>query len=151
DTIIPQYISDLTSWAAIGARTTESQIHRELASGLSMPVGFKNATSGEIQVAIDAIQAAKHSHHFLGITKQGIAAIIETTGNPNCHIILRGLNKGPNYDPQTINKTIQQLTQHQLAPRLMIDCSHGNSNKDHLQQLQVIQEIAKYLHQNSSE
>lgn len=145
DTIIPQYISDLTSWAAIGARTTESQIHRELASGLSMPVGFKNSTTGDIQVAIDAVNAAARPHHFLGINKDGVAAIISTAGNQNCHIILRGSNKGPNYDEQTIKHTIALLQKQQLMSRLMIDCSHGNSNKEYIKQIQVIKDISVHL------
>lgn len=135
DTIIPQYISDLISWAAIGARTTESQIHRELSSGLSMPVGFKNGTTGNIQIAIDAISAASHPHHFLGVTTEGNAAIVTTNGNPDCHIILRGSNKGPNYEKQSVNDVVEKLQQNQLTQRLMIDCSHGNSNKDHVKQL----------------
>ena len=151
DTIIPQYISDLTSWTAIGARTTESQIHRELASGLSMPVGFKNSTTGNIQVAIDAIKAANNAHHFLGISPEGVAAIVATAGNPNCHIILRGSNSGPNYDPETINKSCEQLQFNQLPTRVMVDCSHGNSSKNYVRQIEVVQEIAARLRQNHSQ
>jgi 3-deoxy-7-phosphoheptulonate synthase len=145
DTIIPQYISDLIAWAAIGARTTESQIHRELASGLSMPVGFKNGTGGSIQIALDAIAAAANRHHFLGVTKEAVAAIVATHGNPNCHIILRGSKSGPNYDEKSIASTTELLTKNGLNPRLMIDCSHGNSGKDHLQQKVVLEDIARQV------
>ena len=141
DTIIPQYISDLTSWAAIGARTTESQSHRELASGLSMAIGFKNGTTGNIQIAVDAVLAARHPHHFLGVSKQGIAAIISTKGNPNSHVILRGSTQGPNYDFQSIEKTITKLKAIHLPPRAMVDCSHGNSNKDHKKQIEVVDSL----------
>lgn len=149
DTIIPQYISDLTTWSAVGARTTESQIHRELASGLSMPIGFKNGTTGNIQVAIDAILAAHHPHHFLSVSEQGIAAIISTIGNQDSHIILRGSNQGTNYDPLIISKTIKRLKSVRLTPSLMIDCSHGNSGKDHKKQMQVIDSICDQIHQGS--
>lgn len=144
DTIIPQYISDLISWAAIGARTTESQIHRELASGLSMPVGFKNSTYGDTGIAVDAVYAASRAHHFLGVTKEGLAAIVSTTGN-TCHVILRGGKNGPNYDSDTVNRVAQQLTYKALTPRLMIDCSHGNSGKDHTKQRGVVQNISEQL------
>lgn len=143
DTIIPQYISDLTSWAAIGARTTESQIHRELTSGLSMPVGFKNGTRGSIDIAIDAICAAKESHHFLGVSKQGIAAIISTKGNPDCHIILRGSKNNTNYDPESIQKATELLESKKLKPRIMVDCSHGNSSKDYKKQKLVVESICQ--------
>jgi len=149
DTTIPQYISDLISWAAIGARTTESQIHRELSSGLSMPIGFKNGTTGSIQIAIDAIQAASHPHHFLGVTKEGSAAIVSTTGNPDCHVILRGASSGPNYDPESVNKTASRLEQTGLSPRVMIDCSHGNSSKDHKKQSIVLKSVCKQLENGS--
>ncbi len=141
DTIIPQYLSDLTSWAAIGARTTESQIHRELASGLSMPVGFKNGTMGNIDIAVDAICAAQQPHHFLGVSKQGIASIVSTAGNHNCHIILRGSKSNTNYDEASINKTKQLLSLRKLPPRIMVDCSHGNSNKDYKKQKVVIESL----------
>lgn len=141
DTIIPQYLSDLTSWAAIGARTTESQIHRELASGLSMPVGFKNGTMGNIDVAVDAICAAQQPHHFLGVSKQGIASIVSTAGNHNCHIILRGSKNNTNYDEASINTTKQLLLSRKLPPRIMVDCSHGNSNKDYKKQKSVIESL----------
>jgi 3-deoxy-7-phosphoheptulonate synthase len=145
DATIPQYISDLTSWAAIGARTTESQIHRELASGLSMPVGFKNGTTGNVDIAIDAICAAKNPHHFLGVSKQGIAAIINAIGNPDCHVILRGSNTGPNYDSDTIQAAIKKLKDRKLQPRLMVDCSHGNSNKDHTRQQIVLKDLCEQM------
>ena len=149
DTIIPQYVSDLTSWAAIGARTTESQTHRELASGLSMPIGFKNGTTGNIQIAVDAVLAASHPHHFLGVSKQGIAAIISTKGNPNSHVILRGSTQGPNYDSQSIEKTATQLKAIHLPPRAMVDCSHGNSNKDHKKQIEVVDSLCDQMCQGS--
>lgn len=138
DTIIPQYVSDLTSWAAIGARTTESQIHRELASGLSMPVGFKNGTMGSIDIAVDAICAAKEPHHFLGVSKQAIAAIVSTNGNPDCHIILRGSKTGTNYDSASIEKTRKLIESRKLPSRIMVDCSHGNSNKNYKKQNDVL-------------
>lgn len=145
DTIIPQFIADLISWGAIGARTTESQIHRELASGLSMPVGFKNGTAGNIQVAIDAIEAAVHPHQFLGVTKQGTAAIVSTLGNDACHVILRGSNMGSNYDENTIKETAANLKKAKLAQRIMIDCSHGNSQKDHMRQLDVAKALCEQV------
>ena len=143
DTIIPQYISDLTSWAAIGARTTESQIHRELASGLSMPVGFKNGTMGSIDIAVDAICAAKQPHHFLGVSKQGIAAIVSTEGNNECHIILRGSKTAANYDPASINETKKLLESRKLPACIMVDCSHGNSNKNYTKQTLVVNSICE--------
>jgi 3-deoxy-7-phosphoheptulonate synthase len=142
DTIMPQFIADLVSWGAIGARTTESQVHRELASGLSCPIGFKNATNGNIKVAVDAIAAARHPHHFLSVTKQGLAAIVETNGNPACHIILRGGSDGPNYDSASIQQATDMLMAENLLPAIMIDCSHGNSAKQHDRQPIVAQEIA---------
>jgi 3-deoxy-7-phosphoheptulonate synthase len=150
DTISPQYISDLVSWGAIGARTTESQIHRELASGLSMPIGFKNGTDGNVQIAIDAIGAAQHPHHFLGVTKDGSAAIITTKGNEACHVILRGANTGPNYDEATIVKTADALAKKDCHTRIMVDCSHGNSNKDHKQQPTVAKAVAEQLANGST-
>lgn len=134
DTIIPQYLSDLISWGAIGARTTESQTHRELASGLSMPIGFKNGTTGDVQIAIDAVRAASHPHHFLGVTKQGISAIVATRGNDACHMILRGSNTGPNYDSENLHAAAKALTAADLPEKIMVDCSHGNSNKDYNRQ-----------------
>jgi 3-deoxy-7-phosphoheptulonate synthase len=145
DTIIPQYISDLISWGAIGARTTESQIHRELASGLSMPLGFKNGTTGDVQIAVDAVRAARHSHHFLGVTKHGIPAILGTTGNDACHIILRGSNTGPNYDADSINAAVKLLKNAELPPYLMVDCSHGNSEKDHKKQAIVVKSLCEQI------
>jgi len=149
DTISPQFFADLVSWGAIGARTTESQIHRELASGLSMPVGFKNGTDGSIQIAIDAIRAAANPHHFLSVTKQGISAIVTTTGNKDCHIILRGSNKGPNYEADAVNDAAGLLEKSGLTPRLMVDCSHGNSKKDYSRQPLVAEDIAKQIAQGS--
>lgn len=150
DTIIPQYLSDLTSWSAIGARTSESQIHRELASGLSMPIGFKNSTTGNIDVAVDGVYAASHPHHFLGLTKQGIAAIVTTTGNTDCHIILRGSNVQSNYDRDTINHAVGLLGTKKLKTKVMIDCSHGNSNKDYRKQMDVTQEVAHQIAEKNS-
>lgn len=143
DTIIPQYIADLIAWGAIGARTSESQLHRELTSGLSMPIGIKNGTSGCINVAVDAIQAAMHPHHFLSVTKQGISAIVSTKGNEDCHIILRGGSDGPNYDQQSITTAEQLLASNKLQNRIMIDCSHGNSGKDPAKQPLVVEEIIR--------
>ena len=149
DTISPQYIGDLVSWGAIGARTTESQVHRELASGLSVPVGFKNGTNGNIQIAIDAIKAAQSSHHFLSVTKQGLSAIVCTSGNPDCHVILRGGSTGPNYQVEHVKSASQQLTKSGVTPRLMIDCSHGNSLKNHRNQPLVAHDIVKQLSDKS--
>jgi len=142
DTITPQFIADLIAWGAIGARTTESQIHRELASGLSMPVGFKNGTDGNVQIAIDAIGAARNPHHFLSVTKQGISAIVNTTGNDTCHLILRGSNAGPNFDAASVNDASERLTLAKVNHHIMIDCSHGNSRKDHTRQPAVAAEVA---------
>jgi 3-deoxy-7-phosphoheptulonate synthase len=145
DTIMPQFIADLVSWGAIGARTTESQVHRELASGLSCPMGFKNATNGNVQVALDAIEAARHPHHFLSVTKQSVAAIVTTKGNEDCHIILRGGSDGPNYDAKTLEETAALLQKHNLPHRIMIDCSHGNSLKVADNQPKVAADIATML------
>lgn len=142
DPISPQFIADLVSWGAIGARTTESQVHRELASGLSMPIGFKTGTGGTIQIAIDAIRSAAHPHHFLSVTKQGLAAIVETEGNPYGHLILRGGKTGPNYDRASLANAIQRHRDAGLRPRIMIDCSHANSGKNHLRQAEVAAEVA---------
>src|SRR5438552_2141179 len=142
DPITPQFISDLVSWGAIGSRTTESQVHRELASGLSMPVGFKNGTEGGIQIAIDAVRAAAHPHRFIGVTEQGLAGIVATRGNPDCHIILRGGASGPNHDAASVRKALASLRESHLSPRLLIDASHGNSGKDYLRQPAVAKEIA---------
>lgn len=130
DAISPQYYADVISWGAIGARTTESQVHRELASGLSMPVGFKNGTGGSIQIALDAIGASSKPHHFLSVTKQGVSAIVTTTGNDSCHLILRGGKSGPNYTAEEIAPVADRLQETGLPEQLMVDCSHGNSNKD---------------------
>ena len=145
DTISPQYIADLISWGAIGARTTESQIHRELASGLSMPVGFKNGTDGNVKIAIDAIGAACHSHHFLSVTKHGISAIVTTKGNDACHLILRGSGSGPNYGAASIDAASRALSEADVNPRLMIDCSHGNSRKDHKNQPAVAADLCTQI------
>lgn len=145
DTISPQFLADCVTWGAIGARTTESQVHRELASGLSMPVGFKNGTDGNVKIAIDAIHAAQAPHHFLSITKQGVAAIVHTRGNPLGHLILRGSTQGPNYEKPFIEKTAAELTEAGLTPRLIVDCSHGNSKKDHKRQPIVARDIAAQI------
>ncbi|KAJ2084000.1 3-deoxy-7-phosphoheptulonate synthase [Coemansia sp. RSA 988] len=145
DTISPQFLGDLFSWGAIGARTTESQLHRELASGVSFPVGFKNGTDGNATVAIDAIRSASHPHHFLGVTKSGLAAITKTTGNPLGHIILRGGNSGPNYETEWVSKISEQIKKANVVDNIMIDCSHGNSRKDHRNQPKVCSDIAKQV------
>ena len=144
DVISPQYIGDLISWGAIGARTTESQVHRELASGLSAPIGFKNGTDGNIKIATDAIQAAARGHHFLSVHKNGQVAIVQTQGNPDCHVILRG-GKSPNYDEAHVAAACKELEAAGLAPRLMVDCSHANSSKQHERQLDVAKDIAHQL------
>ena len=144
DMITPQYIADLVSWGAIGARTTESQINRELASGLSCPVGFKNGTDGNIKIAVDAIRAAQAPHHFLSVTKGGHSAIVATTGNEDCHIILRG-GKAPNYDAASVNSAAQGLAEAGLAQRLMIDFSHANSSKNAQKQMDVGVDVAGQL------
>jgi 3-deoxy-7-phosphoheptulonate synthase len=137
DPITPQYTADLVTWAAIGARTTESQTHREMASGLSMPVGFKNGTDGSLQIALDAMLSARASHSFLGIDQEGITSIIRTTGNPVGHLVLRGGRARPNYDPASIGEAEQKLSQAGLPPVLMVDCSHANSGKQHARQEEV--------------
>jgi 3-deoxy-7-phosphoheptulonate synthase len=149
DTIIPQFISDLISWGAIGARTTESAIHRELASGLSMPVGFKNGTDGNIQIAIDALRSSSHPHHFLSVTKTGLAAIVSTLGNEDTHIILRGGSRGPNFDAQSITATSAKLAQVNLDCGIMVDCSHGNSFKDHKKQHFALNAVAEQVSNGS--
>ncbi|TSE24489.1 Phospho-2-dehydro-3-deoxyheptonate aldolase, Phe-sensitive [Tepidimonas sediminis] len=141
DVISPQYIADLISWGAIGARTTESQVHRELASGLSAPIGFKNGTDGNIRIATDAILAASRPHHFLSVHKNGQVAIVRTKGNPDCHVILRG-GKLPNYDADSVAIACQQLADAKLPARVMVDCSHGNSQKQHERQVDVARDIA---------
>jgi len=144
DVISPQYIGDLISWGAIGARTTESQVHRELASGLSAPIGFKNGTDGNIRIATDAIQAAARAHHFLSVHKNGQVAIVETRGNPDCHVILRG-GKTPNYDAASVEAACKDLAAAKLNPSLMVDCSHANSSKQHERQIDVARDIAGQL------
>ena len=150
DPISPQFIADTVTWGAIGARTTESQVHRELASGLSMPIGFKNGTDGDVQIAIDAVRAGAHPHRFLGVTEQGLGAIVATRGNPDCHVILRGGQSGPNYDSASVQKAAAALRDAGLAPRLMIDLSHGNSGKDHRRQPIVARDIAGQLAQGET-
>jgi 3-deoxy-7-phosphoheptulonate synthase len=146
DTQIPQHIADLTSWIAIGARTTESQVHRELASGLSMPVGFKNGTDGNTQIAIDAVLTARSCHWFPSVTKQGVSAIFQTSGNDACHVILRGGTKtGPNYDAEHIGKLSARLAAKGLPPGVMVDCSHGNSLKDHRNQAAVVDALCEQI------
>jgi len=147
DPITPQFISDLVTWGAIGARTTESQVHRELASACSMPVGFKNGTDGGVQIAIDALRAAAHPHRFLGVTEQGLAGIVATRGNPDCHVILRGGATGPNYDAMSVQKTLSALRDAGMPPRVMIDASHGNSEKDYKRQAQVVRDVAAQVAQ----
>jgi len=148
DVISPQYIGDLISWGAIGARTTESQVHRELASGLSAPIGFKNGTDGNIKIATDAIQAAARGHHFLSVHKNGQVAIVQTLGNPDCHVILRG-GKLPNYDEASVDAACKDLTASKLPTRLMIDCSHANSSKQHEKQIEVTRDIAAQISKGS--
>jgi 3-deoxy-7-phosphoheptulonate synthase len=145
DPITPQFIADCVTWGAIGARTTESQVHRELAAGLSMPVGFKNGTDGSVQIAVDALRAAAYPHRFLGVTEQGLAAIVATRGNPDCHVILRGSNKGPNYDRTHVQETLSALRAAKLPERVMIDTSHGNSSKDHRNQPKVAADVASQV------
>jgi len=142
DLISPQYVADLIAWGAIGARTTESQCHRELASGLSCPVGFKNGTTGDVQIAIDAIGSASHPHHFLSVTKQGHSAIFQTAGNPDCHIILRGGHKHTNYDPENVRDVSEKLEKAGLPQNIIIDCSHANSGKNPDRQVVVCRDVA---------
>jgi len=151
DVITPQYLADLVAWGAIGARTTESQVHRELASGLSVPVGFKNGTDGNIDIAIDAVLSAGHPHTFLSVTKQGLAAIVLTRGNDACHVILRGGKRGPNYDDVSVTEVTGRLRKRGLAARVMVDCSHGNSEKDHNKQPLVARAIASQVRGGSDE
>jgi len=144
DVISPQFIADLISWGAIGARTTESQVHRELASGISAPIGFKNGTDGNIRIATDAIQAAARGHHFLSVHKNGQVAIVQTKGNPDCHVILRG-GKAPNYDAASVAAACADLTAAKLPATLMVDCSHANSSKQHQKQIDVAKDIAAQI------
>ncbi len=145
DPITPQYISDVVAWGAIGARTTESQIHRQLASGLSMPVGFKNGTAGSVKLAVDAVRAAAAPHAFAGVDVSGKPAILYTEGNEDCHVILRGGRGAPNYDADSVDRTLEQLRAAGLAERLVIDASHDNSGKDHERQPEVVREIADQI------
>ena len=145
DPISPQFFADTVSWAAIGARTTESQVHRNLASGLSMPVGFKNGTGGGIQMALDAIRAAGNPHSFLSVTEQGVAAIVTTRSNPDCHVVLRGGRTGPNYDSVNVQRTLDSLRTAGLPPRVMIDVSHDNSGKDYRRQPSIAQDVAAQI------
>ncbi len=145
DVISPQYFSDLIAWGAIGARTTESQVHRELASGLSMPIGFKNGTSGCIQIAVDAVVSAAHEHSFLCVTKQSVSGIVTTTGNECCHIILRGSGEGPNYSHEYVQRAWELQQKAGIGNRLMIDCSHGNSHKNWQEQHLVAEDVAAQL------
>ncbi len=145
DVITPQYISDLIAWGAIGARTTESQVHRELASGLSMPIGFKNGTTGCVQIAVDGIVSSAHPHCFLSVTKQGVSAIVSTSGNDSCHIILRGSTEGPNYYPENVAAAWEIQQKAGISNRIMIDCSHGNSHKKWQEQHLVAESVAAQL------
>jgi 3-deoxy-7-phosphoheptulonate synthase len=145
DTITPQYTADLVSWGAIGARTTESQVHRELTSALSMPTGFKNSTDGSVSIAIDACRAAQSGHVFLSVGMEGLSSIIETEGNPDVHVILRGGSKGPNFAAEYVKEAAEKLTKAGLHAKLMIDCSHGNSSKQHRKQIDVCLDISNQL------
>lgn len=145
DPITPQYIADIITWTAIGARTTESQTHREMASGLSMPIGFKNNTDGSLQAATNAMLAANQPHRFLGINHHGLASIVKTTGNPDTHLVLRGGKQGPNYAKDQVEQATEELADHTLNPRVMVDCSHANAKKDHNRQVTVLEEVAKQL------
>ena len=145
DPVVPQYIADLISWTAIGARTTESQTHRAMASGLSMPIGFKNGTDGSVTTAINAMEAAARPHHFLGISQEGQAAIVSTTGNPDGHLVLRGGKGGTNFHAEAVEAAAAQLAREGLPARLMVDCSHGNSNKDYRRQGEVLQAVAEQV------
>jgi 3-deoxy-7-phosphoheptulonate synthase len=150
DPISPQFVADLVSWGAIGARTTESQVHRELASGLSMPVGFKNGTRGTIVIAVEAVKAARNAHHFLSVTKQGLSAIVATKGNLDCHVILRGGTGKPNYHREDIAETVEMLEAAGLEGRVMVDCSHSNSGKDHEKQAGVAIAVGQQIAQGST-
>ena len=141
DPIVPQYIAELVSWASIGARTTESQTHREMASGLSMPVGFKNSTDGDIQIAVNAILSARQAHSFLGIDGTGSTCVLRTRGNTDCHLILRGGRNGPNYQAADVEKAASLLAQAGLRPAMVVDCSHGNSNKRPENQANVLRSL----------
>jgi 3-deoxy-7-phosphoheptulonate synthase len=150
DPISPQFVADLVSWGAIGARTTESQVHRELASGLSMPVGFKNGTRGTVIIAVEAVKAARNPHHFLSVTKQGLTAIVATKGNLDCHVILRGGAGKPNYQAEQVAETVRMLEGEGLEGRVMVDCSHSNSGKDHEKQAGVAMAVGQQVAQGST-
>ena len=145
DPITPEYVADMISWGAIGARTTESQTHREMSSGLSFPVGFKNGTDGNLQIAMDAMKAVQHPHSFLGINREGRASIIQTSGNPDVHIVLRGGSRKVNYTPEDIAATEESLKKNGLFPTIMVDCSHGNSNKDYQKQPEVLESVIQQV------
>jgi 3-deoxy-7-phosphoheptulonate synthase len=151
DPVTPPYIADLISWAAIGARTTESQTHREMASGLSMPVGFKNGTDGSLTAAINAIESASHPHSFTGVDEEGRVSVIRTMGNPHCHIVLRGGAGGPNFDPVSINTASEKLTAAKLNPRVLVDASHANSSKNHNNQPLVLRSVADQVRDGSNQ
>jgi len=150
DPISPQFVADLVSWGAIGARTTESQVHRELASGLSMPVGFKNGTRGTVKIAVEAVRAARNPHHFLSVTKQALAANVATRGNLDCHVILRGGAGKPNYQPEHVAETVEMLEGAGLEGRIMVDCSHANSGKDHEKQAGVASALGQQVAQGGT-
>jgi|TARA_B100000446_G_scaffold57491_1_gene53584 3-deoxy-7-phosphoheptulonate synthase len=143
DPVVPQYLAGLVTWSTIGARTTESQIHRQMASGLSMPVGFKNGTDGNAQIAVDAMVSARSPHGFLGLDHQGRTALIRTTGNPDGHIVLRGGNSGPNFGAVTIDQAQKQLKAAGVRSQLLVDCSHGNSSKDHTKQAKAFKDVVE--------
>jgi 3-deoxy-7-phosphoheptulonate synthase len=145
DPVSPQYLSDLISWSAIGARTTESQTHREMSSALSMPVGFKNGTDGSVEVALNALESAGSPHHFLGVNQRGQSAVIHTKGNPYGHVILRGGSKGPNFDRVHVAQVVEALAQRSLRRALVVDCSHANSNKDHQRQPLVLEDVVEQV------
>lgn len=145
DLITPQFHSELVAWGAIGARTTESQSHRELASGLSAPIGFKNGTAGDVQIAVDAVKSSSRPHRFVGVTEQGLAGIVRTTGNPNCHVILRGGSTGPNYSAEHVQKAGEALEKAGVPACVMVDCSHGNSGKDYRKQPVVAVNLAEQI------
>jgi 3-deoxy-7-phosphoheptulonate synthase len=145
DPVTPQYIADVIAWTAIGARTTESQTHREMASGLSMPIGFKNSTDGSLQAAVNAMVAASQPHHFLGINHHGLASIVTTTGNLDCHLVLRGGKSGPNFAQENVETAAAEMAKLKLNPRMMIDCSHANANKDHTRQVTVLEDVANQM------
>jgi 3-deoxy-7-phosphoheptulonate synthase len=150
DPVTPQYIADVISWTAIGARTTESQTHREMASGLSMPIGFKNSTDGSLQAAMNAMLAASQPHHFLGINHSGLASIVTTTCNPDCHLVLRGGKVGPNFSAKHVAEAAEEMASLKLNPRMMVDCSHANANKDHNRQVNVLEDVAQQVEQGST-